>query len=192
MKTIKTMILGGVIFLIPFGVVLLVLGKVFSVAIRLAEPLADHIPVDAVGGVALAEFLAVAIILVVCLLAGIVATSTPGQRLYRKLDEMLLNLVPRYAIVKSMTTSLGGQDGPVLRPVLVRFDDLAQMAFEVERGPGDFVTVYLPGSPDPWSGSVAHVTADRVDSLNGEFTSVVKSLRKIGGGSIALLKTLPG
>lgn len=71
----------------------------------------------------------------------------------------------------------------------IRFDDLAQIAFEVERGPGDLVTVYLPGSPDPWSGSVAHVESDRVDQLGGDFASVVKTLRKVGRGSISLLET---
>jgi len=188
MKTIKTMIVGGVIFLVPFGIVMLVFGKVFSVSMRLAEPLANRIHVDMVAGVALVNILAVVIILVACLLAGFVATSAAGQRLYRKLDEWLLTLVPRYAFVKSMTDSIGGREDTVLQPVLVRFDDLAQMAFEVERGPGDLVTVYLPGSPDPWSGSVAHVEPDRVDPLGGDFASVVMSLRKIGRGSISLLE----
>ena len=71
--------------------------------------------------------------------------------------------------------------------MLVRFDDLAQIAFEVERGPGNLVTVYLPASPDPWSGSVSHVTADRVEAVAADFTTVVKSLRKIGRGSSRLL-----
>jgi len=192
MKTIKTMIIGGVLFLVPFAIALLVFGKVFAVSMRLAKPLVDRIPIDAVAGVALAEILAVVIILVACFLAGIAAISTPGQRLYRKLDQLLLNLIPRYAFIKSMTDSLGGSDESVLRPVLVRFDDLAQIAFEVERGPGNLVTVYLPGSPDPWSGSVAHVTSDRIDPMRGDFATVVKSLRNIGRGSTALFETPAG
>jgi uncharacterized membrane protein len=188
MKTVKTMILGGLIFLVPFAVVLLVVGKVFSVSMQLAEPIADRIPVDAVAGIALANLLSVAIILLACFLAGIAAKSTPGRRLYRKLDELLLNLIPRYTFIKSLTASLGGEDQSVLIPVLVQFDDLAQIAFEVERGPGDLVTVYLPGSPDPWSGSVAHVTTDRISPLEGDFASVIGSLRKVGRGMSARLE----
>lgn len=192
MNTIRTMILGGVIFLVPFAIVLVIFGKVFGVSMRLAAPIADRIPVGEVAGVALAEILAVVIILVACFLAGLAAISTPGQRLYRKLDQLLLNLIPRYAFVKSMTDSLGGSDASVLQPVLVRFDDLAQIAFEVERGSGDLVTVYLPGSPDPWSGSVAHVSAERVDPVRGDFATVVKSLRSIGRGATALLEPPAG
>jgi len=189
MKTVKTMILGGLIFLVPFAVVLLVVGKVFSVSMQLAEPIADRSPVDAVAGIALANLLSVAIILLACFLAGIAAKSAPGRRLYRKLDELLLNMIPRYTFIKSMTASLGGEDQRVLIPALVQFDDLAQIAFEVERGPGDLVTVYLPGSPDPWSGSVAHVTPDRVSPLNRDFASVIGSLRKVGRGMPALLES---
>ena len=122
---------------------------------------------------------------------GIIATSTWGQGLYRKIDNWLLNLIPRYAFIKSFTESLGGQSQSTLKPVLVRFDDLAQMSFEVERGPGDLVTVYLPGSPDPWSGTVAQDTADRVEPLAGDFAAVVKSLRQIGRGASVLLEAPP-
>lgn len=189
MRAIRTMVIGGVIFLVPFGIVLLLFGKVFGVARRLAEPVHGMIPVEAVAGVALANVLALGIILLACLLAGVVATSPWGQRAYRRIDEWLLNLVPRYAFVKSMTESIGGQKGTSLQPVLVRFDDLAQIAFEVERGPGDQVTVYLPGSPDPWSGSVAHVSADRVDVIHADFATVVRSLRRIGSGTRDLWST---
>jgi uncharacterized membrane protein len=185
------MILGGLIFLVPFAVVLLVFGKVFNVSMHLAQPIADRIPIDAVAGIALANIVSAVIILVACLLAGIAAESAPGRRLYRKVDEVLLNLIPRYTFIKSMTASLGGEDESVLKPVLARFDDLAQVAFEVERGPGDLVTVYLPGSPDPWSGSVAHVTADRISPLDQDFASVISSLRKVGRGMPALLESHP-
>ena len=189
MKTVRTMIIGGLIFLVPFAIALVVVGKVFGLSMRRAEPIADRMPFDAVAGIALANILAVAIVLGACFLAGVAATSTVGQRLYRKVDELLLNLIPRYAFVKSMTDSFGGDDQSVLRPVMVRFDDLSQIAFEVERGPGDLVAVYLPGSPDPWSGSVAHITSDRVDPVAADFASVIQTLRKVGRGSAALLET---
>jgi hypothetical protein len=34
----------------------------------------------------------------------------------------------------------------------VRFDDLWQIGFEIERFEGGKVALFLPGSPDPWSG----------------------------------------
>jgi uncharacterized membrane protein len=191
-KTVRTTVVGGLVFLVPFAITLLVFGKVFTFMRRLAGPLSTRIPIESVGGIALANILALAIMLAACFLAGIVATSSWGQRIYRRVDEKMLDLIPRYAFVKSMTEGLGGQDEVTLKPVLVRFDDISQIAFEVERGPGDLVTVYLPGSPDPWSGSVALVTSDRIDALAESFAPVVKSLRKVGKGASALIGTAVG
>ena len=43
-----------------------------------------------------------------------------------------------------------------MRPVLARFENSWQIAFEIERIPGGIITVYVPGAPDPWSGSSLH------------------------------------
>jgi uncharacterized membrane protein len=49
--------------------------------------------------------------------------------------------------------------------VVVRFDDSWSIAFEIERVDDDRVAIFLPGAPDPWSGSMCVVTADRVALL---------------------------
>jgi uncharacterized membrane protein len=187
MKSIRTTTIAGLLFLLPFAVVMLVVGKVFGVMQQLAAPLDAMIPIDAVAGVAFVNILAVVGLLLLCYLAGLLATRGRARRLYQKIDAKLLDLFPRYSIVKSLTQSYGDQADDAFKPVLVRFDDLAQVALEVERGPRDTVTVFLPGSPDPWSGSVAQVTADRVDALATDFQPVIKSLRNFGRGSADLL-----
>ena len=55
MKFIKTMIIGGVLFLIPVVVVALVTQKAFDAMLVIAKPMADIIPMDSVAGVALAN-----------------------------------------------------------------------------------------------------------------------------------------
>ena len=73
----------------------------------------------------------------------------------------------------------------VLRPVLVRFDDYEQMAFEVERLE-DRSVIFLPGSPSAWSGTSLIVDADRVTNLNLPPHQVVSLLRVMGRGSAKL------
>jgi uncharacterized membrane protein len=67
-------------------------------------------------------------------------------------------------------------------PVLVRFDDNTQIAFEVERTV-DNVVVYLPGAPNPWSGSVAYFNVDRVKRLEMTMSQAVRNIQRIGRGS---------
>jgi uncharacterized membrane protein len=188
MKAIKTTILGGLIFLVPLIIVIMLATKIFEVMGKLAAPFGSLIPVDSIGGIATANIITVLVILIVCFAAGLVATSAYGRKIYRSLDEKLLMLWPRYALVKSATESMSVDEvGQTLTPVRVNFDDQSQIVFEVERNDDGLVTVFLPGSPDPWSGTVAHVTADRVEVLDASFNTVVQCLRKAGRGAGDLL-----
>ena len=68
-------------------------------------------------------------------------------------------------------------------PVIARFDDNAQIAFEVERTGHDEVVVYLPGCPDPWSGSVVYMKPDRIEPLPMSVSEAVRTIRTLGRGS---------
>ena len=89
-----------------------------------------------------------------------------------------------------MADTIGGdQTRPQMRPVLVRFDDMQRVAFETERSDDtQIVTVYLPGSPDPWAGTVAMIEADRVEPLKADFGEAVAACEQLGRGSAQLLK----
>ena len=71
--------------------------------------------------------------------------------------------------------------------MLVRFDDYHQVAFEVERIQDKQVVVYLPGAPDPWSGSVLVVEEGRVQHIEASMGKVVRNLRTLGRNSARLL-----
>ena len=75
MNFLKTTLVGGLVFLVPIIVVVAILGKAFGLMAALAAPLATWIPIDSIGGVALANLLAVAAIVVLCFVAGLVARS---------------------------------------------------------------------------------------------------------------------
>ena len=51
------------------------------------------------------------------------------------------------------------------------------------------VVIFLPGAPDPWSGSVCIVTEDRVTPLDLTVKSQVELMRRHGMGSI---EAMPG
>jgi uncharacterized membrane protein len=76
--------------------------------------------------------------------------------------------------------------------VVARFDDLWQIGFEIERIEGGKVAVFLPGSPDPWSGSVCIAEADRVTPVDLPVAAVAKMVRRLGrGANEALRDRLP-
>lgn len=181
---IKTTLIGGLIFLIPFVVITAVLGKAVKLMISLADPISKVIPIESVAGVAIVNIVAITVLIFICFFAGLLARSKAGKRAFNSLDIKLMALIPGYAFVKGIAGSMDGkEDKKVLIPVLAKFDDQSQVGFEVERLDNGLVAVFLPGSPDTWSGTVAYMTEDRVEKLNIDFTAATKTLRTLGRGS---------
>ena len=97
-------------------------------------------------------------------------------------------MIPGYAWVKGMTGNIHDEDAEeVLKPVLVRFDDQFQLAFEVDRAADGLVAVYLPGPPDPRSGAVSYMTGDRIQPVDAGFKAVATICKNLGRGSTAML-----
>ena len=69
-RFVKTTVIGGLLFLVPVVVLILVLNEARELMLMVADPLADWFPVESVGGVALANVIAVVALLLVCFVAG--------------------------------------------------------------------------------------------------------------------------
>lgn len=185
-RLIGTTLIGGILFLIPLVFVVVVFGKAFQIMKVIATPLDALIETENFAGFAVVEILTVLIMIVCCLLAGMIARSPWGQKINKKLDAILLQMIPGYAWVKGMTGDIRDEDAEeALKPVLVKFDDQFQVAFEVDRATDGLVAVYLPGAPDPRSGAISYVTADRVKPVDTGFKDLVKICKNLGRGSAA-------
>ena len=188
MAAVKTTLIGGVVFLIPAFLAFFVLGKVFNMLRELARALGSWLGITTPLGGALLDVAAIAVVLLVCLLAGLAARRASAQGLRNKVDQILLGAVPGYAFVKGLAENI--QQGQELAtsfvPVLVRFDDFWQVAFETDRSPGGIVALYLPGAPNPWSGTVVFVVAEHVRKLQVPVTEALKMIRVLGRDSEAL------
>jgi uncharacterized membrane protein len=187
-RLIRTTLLGGVIFLIPLVFVVAVFGKAIHIMQSIAIPLGEIIPVESVAGVAIVPILTTVIMFASCLVAGLLARSPGGQKIYGKLDAVLLQMIPGYAWVKGITGGIRDEDADeVLKPVLVTFDDQSQLGFEVDRGVEGLVAVYIPGAPDPRAGTVSYVTSDRIQPVDVGFKAVIRICKNLGRESTAVL-----
>jgi|307.fasta_scaffold345716_1 uncharacterized membrane protein len=185
---LKTTVLGGVLFLVPVVVLIAILEKALGVAQKAAVPLADVLFQGTFlhDHAYVSDLLALGLLLVVCFLAGLAAKTSFARRSVDALEKKVLAKVPTYDSVKSKflaTLQSQSQEGEAMRPVLARFEDSWQIAFEVERIPGGIITVYVPGAPDPWSGSVCFMTEDRIQAIDPAMSPVMKTLKDLGKGS---------
>lgn len=188
-RFIKTTILGGILFLLPIVIFLTFIGKALELSNLIAVPLTKRLFIDSVGGFAAVHVLAAVILIAICFIAGLAAKTNAAKNLVTALENDVLEKIPAYELLKAKTRSvLRPEEIKTLRPAITRFDDSWQLAFEIERLADGKVVVFLPGSPDPWSGSVSVVTADRVTMLDVKVQDAVNWMKRLGRGATDILQ----
>lgn len=188
---LRTTLIGGLLFMVPIVVMVAVFGKALAITHKLMDPLAENIPVESIVGMQTPLLLAIIVIVLFCFLAGLFARTPLAQKFVDGLEEAVLSKIPGYEMLKSTGESiLGVEDEEGYPVVLVRLDDAWQIGLRIEELQNGLLTVYIPGAPDPRSGSVLFVTADRVISAGASVAPTLKCLRGLGVGARELLDSV--
>ncbi len=196
MKTLGSLIkataLGGVVFLLPLVLLVVVVGKAFNIVKTATSPLANYIDASTFAGYAVVDLLALAVLLLVSLFAGLLARSPVFDNFYRKIDAISLQVFPGYSWIKGMTGSFSDSEAEQsLKSVAVIQDDAVQIGYEVERLADGWVAVFLPDAPNTRSGSVAFFTDDRIVPLDTDFAGIASCLKTLGRGSSKIISDTP-
>jgi uncharacterized membrane protein len=129
MNTLKTFlkatIVGGLLFLVPVVLLLMVLRHALQLPGRIAAPIAATFPAASQSaGAVLTTLIAVLILMLIAFIAGLVARSAAGRRITAWFEESILGGMPQYRMVKSMAEGLAQiETGAGMEPVLVRGDE---------------------------------------------------------------------
>jgi uncharacterized membrane protein len=187
---LKATLVGGLIFLVPVVLVLLVLQHALRLAGKIAQPIAALLPVSHLGGVGVATLLAAAILLLVAFLAGLLARTGPGRRVTHWFEESILGGLPQYRMVKALAEGLAQvENGDGMRPVLMRGDEGWMLGYQMEELPDGWRVIFLPQSPTPMSGNVLYVEASRVKPLEISMVDAMQLVKRLGIGSAEKLRT---
>lgn len=189
---LKATAIGGLIFLLPLAVIGGLLGYVYNMVLTAYEPLKEFLPVSSAIGIALLFLIAVGILLLFCFFCGLAAQRAIGRKFSKSIEKQLVMVFPKYAIYKDIVAgNLGGDSlAPSLSPVAVQSSDLIRIGYEAGRTQRGLVIVYLPGSPDPWIGSVVLVEPHRVQSLEIAFNEAAAICERLGRDSAEQLKSV--
>lgn len=188
----KTTIIGGVFFIVPLAMIAILFSKVYQISSAVAEPVGRFVPIETISRTALVDLLAIVLIVVMCFLCGVLARTAYFTAKMSVLDGFLIDLMPGYAVAKGVIGSVAKQDdiASLLSPVLVKFDDHSQIAFEIERDASQAV-IFLPGAPSTWAGSTILVDVARVHKIDAPTHKTVKLMRVLGRGSLDLTSGKP-
>jgi uncharacterized membrane protein len=188
---LRTTILGGAFFLMPIVVLAYLLNKAFDVTRRGLKPVAKVIPDQLVSGTAMEAIMAVGLIVLLCFLAGLFARTLVAQKITSELESAVLSKVPAYDYLKQAGSSMMGLGEMVEHPVvLAQLGEAWRLGVQTDIVAGDLAAVFIPNSPNTFSGSVFFIASDKVRPLDVPLASVLHCLERCGVGGSSLLTNL--
>ncbi|WP_276378861.1 DUF502 domain-containing protein [Flavobacterium sp. H4147] len=188
-KIIKATFLGGILFLAPLVVLLIILEKGYHIIQKVTLPLVSNLPRIHVLGLALQELFGILLIIIFCFIAGVLAKTTLAQKLILKIENSILSFIPGYSFMKGINENIMGiESNKDLKVILVPTDAGWQFAFLIEQINENNFTVFVPDAPNPWSGSVVFVEKKDIREVGISQKEALACIRKLGYGSKELLK----
>jgi uncharacterized membrane protein len=186
---LKTTMVGGVLFLLPVAIVLMILGYALRLASVVAQPISDKLQLqNDLAGVGIVTLLSVLVLVLLSFAAGIAARTYLGGRITRWFEGSLLGRLPQYQMVKSMAEGLAQlESASGIQPALISIEGGWQIGYLLEPLENGWVSVFLPQAPTPMSGNVMYFPADRVRPLSITMVEAMSLIKRIGVGSREVL-----
>ena len=191
MKTIldfiKTTVIGGLLFLIPLVLIVMVVGKAFALLRPLLQRGVVRLHVETVLGVAVLTILTGLVLALICFTAGLLIRFDKMKRFKNMTEELILKFVPGFEYLRAIAGQQVTEANHTLRAILLQDGEAWVIAFIVEEDPDGYTTVFIPESPRADSGNSKVLLTSTLSYHNLSVREALNCLRHYGGGSLALL-----
>ena len=106
MKTIvlfiRTTLTGGIIFLLPFVLLLMLFTKALAIILKISTPISKRLP-DLILGLDGSILVAIFLLILICFLSGLLFRSLRVKKWVGILEENLMVYMPGYSLLKSIS-----------------------------------------------------------------------------------------
>ncbi|GAA0881332.1 hypothetical protein GCM10009119_43020 [Algoriphagus jejuensis] len=175
-QTIK----GGLFFLLPLVVVIILLNKAVELIQPLSHAIREHLPFQLPLS---AMVLSIILLVLICFGAGWLARLGGSQKLILLLEENFLVLFPGYQLMKNSFESKVGLDPETEYPVVLVPIDGWMIAFLVEELSDTEVMVLVPSAPSSWEGSLVIFEKSQIKHSNLKPSDLMSIMKRLGVGS---------
>lgn len=180
---IRTTLTGGVLFLLPFVLLLMLFNKVFSILFKISDPISKKLP-NIILGMDGSILITILLLIFICFLSGLLFRSEFIKKNVDKLEESVLNYIPGYSLLKSiMADAIGEEIDHNMKPILIKDDESWNFAFLVEEGE-KFSTVFIPDAPRHDAGEVKIVPNKLLKKLDVSANVFARSIKSYGKGAL--------
>lgn len=180
LRFIKTTITGGILFLLPVILLIIIFTKAYNIFHVVSAPLSEKLP-ELIFGLDGSNLITILLLVFICFFSGLLFRSRLVKGWIQKIEDNILVNFPGYALMKSITAgAVGKQSDTDMAPILIHEDDTWSLAFLVEKGE-KFSTVFIPEAPKHDSGEVKIIPTNRIEKLDisvHKFTQIIKTFGK--------------
>lgn len=188
-KFLKTTLLGGFLFVLPFIVVILIFEKAVDLVQKALNPIVSRLPQQFNHP----WFIAIILIVGICFIAGLMLRTRLGKNAARGIEGSILEKIPGYRILRDLSGRLMGQsEDHRFLTVLIESGDCQELGLLVEENEDGQCTVFIPSVPNPAVGELKIVAVANVRRLDVSVKETLRCLSAWGVGSNKLLKSLKG
>jgi len=189
LEFLKTSLVGGMFVLLPLLLLYLLLAEMLQLVVALATPLADLFPKGTFDKVNAPVVLALILIVGSSFVFGLALRSITLRRFGLWIEQSMLDRLPLYNAVKSVSRGLvGSKENAAFRPAVLSSPDGGQEIVYVIEDHGDGqVTVLIPWAPASFAGSVKIMGGARIEMLDASLGDTSRVLSHWGVGVRDLL-----
>jgi uncharacterized membrane protein len=183
-KVVKATIAGGLLFLLPLMLVVLLLSHALRFAAIAVRQISEFLTLDKVFGPAAEEILAVLMLVLISVAAGLIARTRFDRNVMRWTENSFLGGLPQYRLVKTVAEGFAQiENAENLKPILVSIEEGRQIGYLLESLQIGWVAVFVPQAPTPMSGNLMYLPEGRVRPLAISMVEAMSLVKHMGIGS---------
>jgi uncharacterized membrane protein len=180
--------LRGFFILLPFLIAYLMIGQLVDMLLALTQPLIDVMPGILFETEGWRRVVAFGVLIVICILVAQVAHTRLARRFGSWFEDAVMSRFPPYAVLKSLSARLSGQEDEKLQPALMTVGpDTRMLVAVVEELKDGNVTVFVPMAPTPGLGFLQIVSSSKLDRLDCSMSDALGWPLNWGAGTEAVL-----
>ena len=183
-KYIRDTITGGIFFMIPLFVVMIIAAKIWQKMTGVGAKLAAFLGTDKIFSFGTGPIISGILILLICFVSGLMLRLSLLKSLRDKLDKWLCRMIPGYEFYRVMLEEkMKKEEVPDSRPaVIAMINGVGQPGVIVEDLHNGKKVVFVPSKPGTTEGQVYIIDEMMITPLTIEEAEMNKVLKHQGKG----------
>jgi len=187
-KFLKHTVIGGLIFLAPLVIVLMLIGKAVEIFSNTLMPGIQSLPIPFLANSGHPWLIALAGVILVCFLAGLYSEYKKSHPLRDWFADNILSMIPGFSFIRNIGESFGGlQKEEMTQVIIMDIEETWQIGFLIEKLDDELCTAFIPGAPSALSGSLVVIPLTRVRKINMTAMEAMRFSSKLGVGAKKIL-----